>query len=154
MNTSATAMKSQEPSLTVYFDGACPLCRREIGFYQKRTQSVDYCDVSVGDGNVAEDLNREDALRRFHVRTEDGDLLSGAAAFAEVWKFTPGFEWLGRVIAKRPFVNIAEFAYRAFLIGRPYLQWLARLIDGSSKQSTQCSEEVCGSSHAERAQAD
>ena len=26
-----------QPPLTVYYDGACPVCRREIGFYRKRT---------------------------------------------------------------------------------------------------------------------
>ena len=70
--------KTQSP-LTVYYDGACPVCRREIGFYQKRTGgAVSYCDVAT-EASPAPDLDREAALKRFHVRLPDGALVSGAA---------------------------------------------------------------------------
>ena len=92
--------KTQSP-LTVYYDGACPVCRREIGFYQKRTGAeVSYCDVAA-EACPAPDLTREEALKRFHVRLADGALVSGAAAFLALWRETPGFRLVGAA-ALRP----------------------------------------------------
>ena len=47
--------------LTVYYDGACPLCRREIDFYRRRETDtpIDWVDVSrASSETVAPDLTR------------------------------------------------------------------------------------------------
>jgi predicted DCC family thiol-disulfide oxidoreductase YuxK len=101
--------------LTVYYDGACPVCRREIGFYQKRTGTgVSYCDVAA-EARPAPDLGREEALQRFHVRLPDGRLVSGAAAFLALWRETPGFRALGRLLSTAPVVAVLDVAYAGFL---------------------------------------
>ena len=63
-------------------------------------------------------------LARFHAR-EDGRLLSGAAAFAAMWRAVPGLRPLG--LAAQNFVILAalERLYRGFLVIRPRLQRLA-----------------------------
>jgi predicted DCC family thiol-disulfide oxidoreductase YuxK len=106
--------KTQSP-LTVYYDGACPVCRREIGFYRTRTgSSVDYCDVAT-EACPAPDLRREDALERFHVRLGDGSLVSGAAAFLALWRETPGFRHAAALLSPRPVVAVLDRAYAGFL---------------------------------------
>jgi predicted DCC family thiol-disulfide oxidoreductase YuxK len=106
--------KTQSP-LTVYYDGACPVCRREIGFYQKRTgNDVSYCDVAA-EICPAPDLRREDALMRFHVRRGDGSLVSGAAAFLALWRETPGFRLPARLLSVRPVVTFLDVCYEGFL---------------------------------------
>lgn len=105
----------KQPPLTVYFDGACPVCRREIGFYRARTgRAVSYCDVAA-EACPAPDLPREAALRRFHVRLPDGSLVSGAAAFLALWRQTPGFRQLARVLSVRPAIAVLDLAYDGFL---------------------------------------
>lgn len=106
--------KTQSP-LTVYYDGACPVCRREIGFYRTRTGSaVSYCDVAA-EVCPAPDLRREDALQRFHVRLGDGSLVSGARAFLALWRETPGFRHAAALLSHRPFVAVLDAAYAGFL---------------------------------------
>jgi len=111
--------------LTVYYDGACPLCRKEIGWYQKQrgAEQIQWRDVSRSpDDNVAADLCTADALRRFHVRKTDGTLVSGAAAFAELWLRLPRFKLFG-ALSKLPFISqFAELMYRLFLKIRPFVQ--------------------------------
>jgi predicted DCC family thiol-disulfide oxidoreductase YuxK len=108
-------MTRETPAITVYYDGACPVCRREIGFYRSRTgSSVTYCDVAV-EACPAPDLSREDALQRFHVRRGDGMLVSGAAAFLALWRETPGFTWAARLLSVRPLVAVLDAAYAGFL---------------------------------------
>ena len=111
---------------TVYYDGGCPLCRAEIDLYQTQGSQAEFLDLTV-DGPLPDGLDRAQALARFHVKTEDGELKSGAAAFSELWIRTPGWRWLGRIVARRPILDIAEVLYRVFLIIRPSIQWTARL---------------------------
>ena len=64
-------------------------------------------------------------LARVHA-TENGRLLSGAAAFAAMWRAIPLLRPLG-LAARIPWVLAAlERAYRVFLRLRPQLQSLAR----------------------------
>lgn len=108
------AAKTQSP-LTVYYDGACPVCRREIGFYQRRTGGdVAYCDVAT-EACPAPDLGREQALQRFHVRLPDGGLVSGAAAFLALWRATPGLRLPARLLSAAPVVALLDVAYGGFL---------------------------------------
>ncbi len=108
--------------LVVYYDGACPLCRREIALYSGRAAAT-FVDVS-DPRNAPADLSPAAAMARFHVR-EEGRLLSGAAAFAALWRRTRGWRWLGRLAALPGATAALEHAYRGFLRVRPRLQRLA-----------------------------
>lgn len=123
--------------VTVFFDGSCPLCTREIDFYRRRAgaDAVSWVDVSAVESEaVAPGLTRDAAMARFHVRRGDGALLSGGAAFAELWRALPGFRRIGRIAAIWPLTPLLEVAYRAFLPVRPYLQ---RLV-GGGKPAADC----------------
>ncbi len=128
----------REPEIEVYYDGACPLCRREINFYRNRPGAERLCWVDVseaGDAEVAPGLSRGRALARFHVRTGDGRLVSGGEAFARLWTHLPGFRPLGRLFLVRPLTWILEGAYRVFLPLRPRLQALMR-----AREAAACAE--------------
>lgn len=129
---SVPASTSPDAALTVYYDGACPLCRREIDFYRERDRdsAVDWVDVSASTSTwVGQDLTREDALSRFHVRRPDGTLASGAAGFGELWSVIPGFRRGGRIACSRAVRPVLEIGYRAFLKLRPLLQRLVARAD-------------------------
>jgi predicted DCC family thiol-disulfide oxidoreductase YuxK len=116
------------PEVTVYFDGSCPLCRREIALYrrQRGAQRLAWVDVSAG-GPLGEGLACEAAMRRFHVREAQGRLLSGGAAFARLWRALPAWRVLGWAFAWPPMSWALEFAYRLFLSLRPRIQgWVRR----------------------------
>lgn len=118
-----------EPRLTVFFDGACPLCQREIGFYRKRRGADQIAWVDVSDAQeptVAPGLLTEDALARLHVRLPSGRLESGARAFAELWTALPGFRLVGSMFSVRFLTVLLELGYQTFLRVRPRLQRLTR----------------------------
>ncbi len=111
-----------------YYDGACPLCAREIGFYRRQegADRIDWVDISRIDAvDVAPDLPRAKALARFTVRDVDGGLVSGSGAFTRIWMRLPRFRWLATLFAVPPFAWLLEQAYRLFLKFRPRLQAMA-----------------------------
>ena len=115
------------PDLTVFYDGSCPLCQREIAIYRRgdTSASIRWTDISTCSSEaLPEGLSRKDALARFHVQRADGALISGAGAFAELWAHTPGFRWVGQM-ARLPIIQSAlDHAYNIFLGWRPALQRL------------------------------
>lgn len=123
--------------LTVYYDGSCPLCIREIAFYRRMpaASALDWIDVSRA-AELGPGLDCQSAMRRFHVRDAQGQLHHGAAGFAQLWRALPGWRWLGRLCAVPPMSWLAEAAYRLFLPLRPHLQralqrWLDRRTQAS-----------------------
>lgn len=116
-------------SLTVYYDGGCPLCRREIAAYRKLegADNVAWLDVSGScDLEVDPGLTRDAAMNKFHVRCANGTLKSGAAAFAELWKHLPALSWFGWCLGLPGVRHAADACYVIFLRLRPHLQRFMR----------------------------
>lgn len=116
---------TSEPMPSVFFDGACPLCAREIAFYRRHRGASEIAWVDVSRTDVADlpnGLSRQDALARLHVQTADGNLVDGAAAFAYLWSALPRFRLAGKVSRIPPLLWILERLYNLFLPLRPYLQ--------------------------------
>ncbi|MFM9974917.1 MAG: thiol-disulfide oxidoreductase DCC family protein [Beijerinckiaceae bacterium] len=119
--------KDSSQPVTVFYDGSCPLCTREIGLYQRALggNAVNWCDISQTD--VSRDgLSAEQAMARCHVRGPDGVMQDGARAFILLWLTVPRWRWLGRMASIPPLPSVLEGLYRAFLPIRPWLQRLAR----------------------------
>jgi predicted DCC family thiol-disulfide oxidoreductase YuxK len=116
---------SAQKSVTVWYDGGCPLCRREIAGMRRldRGGRIDFVDLA--DGNpISCPRDRADLLARFHAREGDR-IVSGAAAFAAMWRAIPVLRPLGLLARRRIMLAVLEHAYRAFLRLRPHLQRLA-----------------------------
>lgn len=119
----SSALKS-EP-VTVWFDGGCPLCRREIAGIRRLDTAgrITFIDVS-GDSPADCPVDRADLLARFHAREGDR-VLSGAAAFAAMWRAIPVLRPFGLLARNALILSALERGYRLFLRARPRLQRLA-----------------------------
>ena len=120
MNPQKLAQAHSNPSkaLTVYFDGACPVCAKEIAYYQHQVgaEACEWIDASrCEESALGRDLPRSAALGRFHVRLADGTLVDGMAGFAAMWQVMPKTAWLGRVASFGPMPFVLDQAYRVFL---------------------------------------
>lgn len=109
------------PALEVWFDGECPLCRREIALLRRldRRGAIVFTDVASGQGSCP--LDRTELLARFHAR-EDGRMVSGAEAFAAMWRAIPLLAPFGYLARNRGVLAMLERLYLGFLRVRPALQ--------------------------------
>ncbi len=102
---------------TVYYDGACPVCAREIGWYRgmRGAEAVRWVDVADPDAPLPEGRDRAALLRRFTVTRGTGETVTGAEAFSALWRALRPTRLLGRATDRQPFRAIGEALYRLFL---------------------------------------
>lgn len=112
------ALRPKPRAAVVYFDGACPVCAREIALYRRADggDQVQWLDVSPPDAAAcAPDLDRATALARLHVRDETGRLHVGGAAFLVLWRALPGWRRWTRWLDHAQGRLLLSAAYAVFL---------------------------------------
>ena len=103
--------------LTVYYDGICKLCSREITYYQGKVNpsKVEWIDIARnGDALKAFGITQSDALLYMHARTEDDQILVGVDAFIALWERVPYWRTLAKIISLRPVKFVAKIVYAYF----------------------------------------
>jgi predicted DCC family thiol-disulfide oxidoreductase YuxK len=107
-------METPAPT-TVYYDGACPVCSREMAVYRRASGAEALRFVDVSREAPPDGVSREAALARLHVGRPDGTMATGAAAFAALWTSLPRWRLHGRVAALPVVLPLLEGGYRGFL---------------------------------------
>nr|WP_315468417.1 DUF393 domain-containing protein [uncultured Undibacterium sp.] len=107
---------------TIYFDGACPLCAKEIATYQnwRGGNQIEWIDASsCTEQKLGTQLERSQALAKLHARDANGLLVSGAAAFVTLWSQLPALRWLTPLLRQAWMIRFLDNLYLAFLYVRP-----------------------------------
>ncbi len=115
---------SSEAAVTVWYDGACPLCAREIAWFRRldRRSAIRFEDISQAEPSCPIDPGL--LLSRFHAQEQGKPIVSGAAAFAAMWRAIPVLRPFGELARLPPLLGALEWLYVAFLRIRPRLQRL------------------------------
>ena len=106
---------------TVFFDGACPLCRREIAHYRRldRAQRLRWVDAaSETEILAAHGLDTERAMTELHVLDGNGRWQRGVDAFLVIWSHLPAYRWLARLVSALGLRAPLGFVYRHFATWR------------------------------------
>ncbi len=99
---------------TLYYDGACPLCRAEIGKLERHSRDK-LCLVDIHEmQDDAGTPDRDALLARLHLRTADGEWLTGIDANIRAWHHTP-FRRLWQVLGWPLIRPFAAFGYETWL---------------------------------------
>jgi predicted DCC family thiol-disulfide oxidoreductase YuxK len=115
----------RDPSfdVEVFFDGECPLCRREVAFIDKlnrrgRVRLTDIAAPEFEPASVGRDMSA--LMARIHGRLPDGTLIEGVEVFRRVYSAI-GLGALSSV-SRLPGVSwLADRAYDAFARNRLHL---------------------------------
>ena len=85
--------------LTVFFDGACPICDREIVLMKRldRHRRLEFCDFSAQEYDAASSgFAAADLGAVIHARWADGSVITGVEVFRAMWEAV-GLGFLARL---------------------------------------------------------
>jgi predicted DCC family thiol-disulfide oxidoreductase YuxK len=112
-------MKALE-KLTLFYDGACPLCQAEIQFLSRRNQArlLDFVDINSEHFDSAKiGISCEQALAAMYGQYESGVLIQGVTVFSEAYR-RADFPFLAWVFSRKSLQSIWQLAYRFFAKNR------------------------------------
>jgi len=121
--------------LLVFFDGACPICAREIALMKRLDgrRLLAFCDFSCPDHDgVSSGFAAAELGRVIHARWADGSVITGVDVFRAMWEAV-GLGFLAR-LSRSPFIEP--------LILKAYA-WFARNRLWLTGRANRCTGEVC-----------
>jgi len=112
--------------LTVFYDGSCVVCAREMRHYMRQEHGGRLLFVDISDPHfVPTPYGRslEEFMAQMHVIDARGRFYLGVDAFPAIWAALPGrfYRLLGRILLWPGIHCLARFGYRAFARMRPLL---------------------------------
>ena len=124
-----TTPEKSNPEVTVWYDSDCPMCVREIKLMRRldRRDAIEFVSIQTATGCP---LSSDELMKRFHAQERDEPIVSGAAAFAAMWRAIPLMRPLGQAARCKPVLWILERLYLVFLKIRPLLQRAYRALTG------------------------
>ena len=110
--------------VTVYYDGQCPLCAREIAHYREKAAGapVSFVDITTADFDAVQHGLDVGRIRQvLHVRV-GAEMHTGIDAAIHMWAALPAYRWLARLARLPGVYALARAGYWVFARFRPYLQ--------------------------------
>ena len=103
--------------ITVFFDGKCGLCSKEINYYRKIAPDGIFIwqDITkFADDLKANGISLSEGLKLLHTKDIDGKFYVGVDAFILIWKQLKGWHLLAIFVSLPIIKQIINFAYRIF----------------------------------------
>lgn len=97
----AETAQGEAAKTTMFYDGGCPLCRREVDHYRRLDVAGQIRWINIDrqpERLEAYGVKRLDGLRRLHVLTAEGQMVRGANAFAAIWSALPYYRHLAALL--------------------------------------------------------
>ena len=100
--------------LTIFFDGGCPLCKREVDFLQARNQKgyLSFIDINTSDFylDLKYGITYKQAMERIHAFKSDGSVIKDIKVFQEAYTLI-GLGWIYAPTKFPIFDKFIEFIY-------------------------------------------
>jgi len=106
---------------TMFFDGGCPLCNREVAHYRRldRRGRIRWVDITNHPETLSEHgIAYATAMERLHALGEDGQIVSGVPAFVTIWRQLPGYRHPARIVEGLGLVPVLDWFYTRFAVWR------------------------------------
>lgn len=108
-------MSAERPIM--FYDGECPLCRREVAHYRRldRERRIDWSDITREPERLEKyGISLQAAMQRLHVQDSDGVMHTGAYAFQVLWQQLPYYRRLAWLVEKARLLPLLDRAYVRF----------------------------------------
>ena len=104
--------------ITVFYDGKCGMCRKEISHYKTIAQKniFIWCDITKNPDILYKKFNItiSQGLSLLHVSDEKGQIFIAEEAFIKIWENLPYYKILAFFVKMKGIKSIASYCYRSF----------------------------------------
>ncbi|MBA2484240.1 MAG: DUF393 domain-containing protein [Nitrosomonas sp.] len=103
--------------ITVFYDGKCGLCFKEINHYRKIAPDgiFDWQDITKSDDGLKKvGIALSEGLKLLHARDDSKKLHVGLDAFILIWKQLKLWRFLATLVSLPIIRQMADLAYRSF----------------------------------------
>ncbi|MFP8777109.1 thiol-disulfide oxidoreductase DCC family protein [Hydrogenophaga sp. RWCD_12] len=138
--------------LTLYYDGACPLCMaemRNLMLRNERDQRLRFVDIAAPGFETPAGVTKEALARLLHARSASGEWLRGVDTFVAMYEAV-GVSWVARSLNWRWLRPLADRWYPWVADHRHlFPRWLAHLVfetawrRAARRSVSPCADGVC-----------
>lgn len=103
--------------ITIFYDGKCGLCAKEINYYRKIAPVgiFNWQDITESDDELKkEGISLSEGLRLLHAKDNQGRIHIGVDAFILIWKQLKWWRNLAFFVGLPIIYQVADFLYRYF----------------------------------------
>jgi predicted DCC family thiol-disulfide oxidoreductase YuxK len=131
-------------NVTVFFDGGCPLCSKEINHYKRiqnkyQIKELAWHDISKGDlGLLEKRVSWSDAMTEMHAVIHDEEkvfiIQNGIDAFLRIWERLPYYRFIPVIVKLIPGSKV--------ILNKLYHKWVLYRLRTDPRLAT-CDAERC-----------
>lgn len=122
---------STRADFILFYDGLCPICRREVAWLRRRNQNAKLGFVDINAAEFKAEVygkTMSELVAEIHGVYEDGRLIKDVAVFEVVYQAV-GLGWLAALLRCPVLKPVWNVLYRGFAKSRP---GLGRLLGGKA----------------------
>lgn len=115
MPNTKNALTLEQP--IVFYDGDCPLCKKEIGHYMgiDQNKSVHWVDISTDKILLTHyGISFASAMKKLHVIDINNQIRIGVDAFLTIWLRLPYYRYLAKTVTLLKLKKPMTWAYNIF----------------------------------------
>ncbi|MAH78608.1 MAG: thiol-disulfide oxidoreductase [Rickettsiales bacterium] len=101
--------------ITVFFDGKCNLCSKEINYYKKRDleKKFHWIDITLAKDKLKNyGISYNESLMFLHIINKKGQTQVGVQAFITIWSELKYWRVLAKIINLKPINVLTNFLYQ------------------------------------------
>ena len=101
----------------IFYDGNCPLCRKEINHYRRidDKQKIEWLDLTQNTDRLqAYNIDYKTAMERLHGIDPSGEKVTGVAAFLLIWDKLTYYHYLSKMVRILMLEKPLELVYQRF----------------------------------------
>lgn len=110
-------MTNNSRKITVYYDGKCGLCSKEIRHYKKIAAEgvFDWQDITMDSRSLKQrNISLSQGLKFLHVVDRDDVVHIGVDAFIIIWRELKKWRYLATIVSLPGIKQFSRIAYKAF----------------------------------------
>ena len=103
--------------ITVFYDGKCSLCSKEINIYKNHAISLPFkwVDITSTPHELTQhDFSITEGLKKLHAMDGQGHFHIGVDAFILIWRNIPQWRFLAHIVDLPLIKQCANFLYTSF----------------------------------------